>query len=242
MRIIQITDIHIPAKGEETYGIDVHQNFLDSLQKAKSLEPDHLVISGDLCNIDGDRETYEWVKARLELVDIPYSLLVGNHDDGGLMSEVFGLSHLMVNGELFYKYFFGNQSCLFLDTGRHLLSEQQLEWLANELRVLQGDVLIFMHHPPLFGGVPFMDNKYALQNRTAVQKILFNHINNIHIFCGHYHVDKVLHQNNVTVYITPSTYFQIDQHSEEFKVDHKRIGLREIVIEDGYMSTAVHYV
>ena len=242
MKIVQITDIHIPTSEEDTYGINVPQNFLNVLQKAQTLQPDHLVISGDLCNLKGDAGTYRWIKSHLDAVDIPYSLLVGNHDDGLIMSEVFDLEELLVGGELFYKHLFGSYTALFLDTGKYVLSDQQLKWLSSELEAIQTDLLIFMHHPPLFGGVPFMDINHALRNKEAVQAILFNHPHPIPIFCGHYHVDKVISQKNIHVHITPSTYFQIDQHSSTFKVDHRRVGCREIVLKEAYWSSSVHYL
>lgn len=242
MKIIQITDLHVAREGVETHGIDTRQNCLDILQKTKTLAPDYVVVSGDLCNMVGEMEVYEWVKKHLDALEIPYYLLVGNHDDGPMMERCFDLQSDFTNGELFYHQQWNGQDFIFLDTGKYILSQQQLDWLSQQLAGISNDVVIFMHHPPMNGGTPFMDNLHALKNMEAVQDVLFQHPYPITVFCGHYHVEKTMRMNNVLVQITPSTYFQIDQHEADFKVDHSKIALREIVVEGGYMSTAVHYL
>ena len=87
-----------------------------------------------------------------------------------------------------------------------------------------------------------MDNRYPMQYVEPVQKIFFDHDANVHIFCGHYHVEKTIRLKNITVHITPSCFFQIDQESAEFKVDHHRIGYREIVLDNQMLSSTVRYL
>ena len=99
-----------------------------------------------------------------------------------------------------------------------------------------------MHHPPMEAGVPFMDGKYPLQDMEAVQAVLFEHPHRIAIFCGHYHVEKSLQLRNLNVFITPSSFFQIDQFSPEFKVDHHSIALRVIDVVGGQLRTTVRYL
>lgn len=241
MKIIQITDLHVAQEGVETYGVDTRQNCLTILQQVKRLAPDYLVVTGDLCHTEGEVEVYEWIKKQLDDLDIPYSLLVGNHDDAQMMKRVFNLQTLFKNGELFYQLRIGTQDFLFLDTGKYIVSKQQLIWLKQQLSMLHKEVVIFMHHPPIYSEVSFMDIKHALKNMEAVQQVLFAHPHFVTVFCGHYHVEKTVRVNNVLVQITPSTYVQIDQHHEDFKVDHERIALREIVLEDNYFSSTVHY-
>ena len=86
-----------------------------------------------------------------------------------------------------------------------------------------------------------MDSRHALRNREEVQAIFLDHPYNVNIFTGHYHVEKVIRKKNIVVHITPSCFFQIGQDSEEFQVDHFRIGLREINWDNGVMMNAVFY-
>ncbi len=242
MKIIQITDLHIGKPGEETFGVDVRGNFRRTLLKARELAPDHLVVTGDLCYRDGQRSIYEWVKEELDEAAIPYDIISGNHDDPRLLAETFGRKELLKDGELYFERQLKGRLLLFLDTTQGRVSQPQLAWLARRLAHRNEDPVLFMHHPPLAGGVPYMDNKYALKNQSEVQAIFRNCPYPVHVFVGHYHVDKIIRSGNLSVYITPSTFFQINQHHVDFQVDHRRPGFREIVIEEGVLKSTVVYL
>ena len=241
MKIIQITDLHIDAEGESPFDIDVRKNFLKIIEKVKAIKPEHLVISGDLCYRDGEVEIYSWIKKMLDATGIPYSVISGNHDHSKMMAEAFELEHLMTDDELFYAKKIGKSTFLFLDSSKGFHSDKQLNWLKRQLKNAKGELFIFMHHPPVLAGVPFMDGKYPLQDIDAVQEILFTYPDNINIFTGHYHVEKSIRINNLLIQITPSLFFQIDQESEDFKVDHHHIALREIEIVNNHFSSTLKY-
>lgn len=241
VKIIQITDLHIDIEGESPFDIDVRQNFLKIIDKIKILEPEHLVISGDLCYRDGDESIYNWIRKVVDATGIPYSVIAGNHDDSALLAKTFELEHLMTGDELFFAKKLGKSTTLFLDSSKGYHSVKQLKWLKRQLKNAKDELFVFMHHPPILAGVPFMDGKYALQDIKAIQEIFFAHPKNISIFTGHYHVEKSIRINNLLIQITPSLFFQIDQGSVDFKVDHHYIALREIVIENNYFSSTLKY-
>ena len=241
MRIVQITDLHVGREGEDTYGVDVRANFLKVLDAVRQKQPHYLVLSGDLCYRDGDPQIYEWIYEQMERLNIPYDIISGNHDDPVMMAQAFGRSHLLKGKELYFAKELNGRPVLFLDTTEGALSEQQQEWLREQLQGLKQEAMVFMHHPPLQAGVPFMDSRHALRNREEVQAIFLDHPYNVNIFTGHYHVEKVIRKKNIVVHITPSCFFQIGQDSEEFQVDHFRIGLREINWDNGVMMNAVFY-
>ena len=241
MKIVQITDLHIDLKGEFPFNIDVRKNFIDILKAVREIQPDHLVISGDLCYRTGEAEIYKWIKNRLDLQEFPYSVIAGNHDDSILMSQVFQLEHLSTGNEIFYAKKIGKYVCLFLDSGKGFHSEDQLNWLKRQLKNAKGDLVLFMHHPPIIAGVPFMDTKYALQDMDVIQEILSSYPSNINIFCGHYHIEKTLRFKNLMIQITPSCFFQMDQNAMDFKVDHHRPALRIIEREKNYLRSTVRY-
>ncbi|MEM8908081.1 MAG: metallophosphoesterase [Bacteroidota bacterium] len=241
MVIAQITDLHIDQKGEFPFDIDVRKNFSRILQAVRDIEPDHLVVSGDLCYKDGEADIYKWIKTRLDLQDIPYSIIPGNHDESVLMADIFQLQHLLNDGELYFAKRIGKTPCLFLDSSRGHHSDRQLKWLKRQLKNSKEDLIIFMHHPPVKAGVPFMDEKYPLQDMEVIQEILFQYPHAVQVFCGHYHVEKTICVQNLVVQITPSCFFQIDQTDPEFKVDHHRIALRIIKKANGALQTTVRY-
>lgn len=243
MKIIQLTDIHLPEGGEDTMGIDIRANFRAVLEAIEQEAPDHLVVTGDLCYQAGSRKIYEVIKLKLDKLGFPYSLLIGNHDEPEMLAEVFNIEHLLVGEELFYKQQLGSKTALFLETSRGYVSDAQLAWLDKELSQQWGLVLVFMQHPPLMAGVPHMDNKYALQNMKEVQQLLFSYPNRVTVFCGHFHVEKTLCLNNLVVHITPSIYFQIDWRVASFRVDHSRPAYQVIeLVKGGGLRSSVVYV
>jgi Icc protein len=241
MKIIQITDLHIDEEGEFPFDIDVRKNLLRILTYIKKQKPDHLVVTGDLCYRDPKLHIMQWVREILDYNEIPYSVTVGNHDDSLMLAEAFKIKHLLNERELYFAKKIGKETVLFLDSGRGQLSKKQSNWLKRQLKNADSDVLVFMHHPPVKAGVPFMDQRYPMQHMEPLQRIFTDHPANVHVCCGHYHVEKSIRLKNLTVQITPSCFFQIDQSSVDFKVDHHRIGYREIVIDGDRMLSTVRY-
>lgn len=242
MRIIQVTDLHVGLANEATFDVDVRANFLGICQKIRELSPDYLVVSGDLCFDKADREIYRWLKKHLDSLEITYDLLSGNHDDPGIMAEIFEREHLLQNGTLYYQRQLEGFPYLFLDTTTGIVGKEQLKWLQEALNLQTGPVVIFMHHPPLLAGVPHMDRNYSLKNRDEVMEILLDYDKRIDVFCGHYHVDKTLSVEHLNVHITPSCFFQIDPYKEEFAVDHYRPALREIEVNENRLSHSLIYL
>ncbi len=242
MRILQINDLHIAKEGEDSYGVDVRQNFLNMVERLRSIQADLLVINGDLCYRDGELEIYEWIKSQLKGISTSVAFTSGNHDDPEMMADVFDLGTHIHKGELYYRLTVNHKTCLFLDTTTRNVSPTQLQWLKEELKSAEGSIFVFMHHPPILAGVPFMDNNHALINREEIQDIFKSYQDSVYVFSGHYHVDKIVHHQNMTVFITPACFFQIDQNDENFKVDHYRIGFRDIIWENCALQSAVHYI
>jgi Icc protein len=243
MKLIQITDLHVASEGEFTHGVDVRQNFLDILQAVKSFSPDHLIITGDLAFDTANEEVYRWMKSHLDQLEIPYTAIAGNHDTSTVLAKVFDLEYRLSGEELFYKYTAGDQPLLLLETSLGTVSAVQLAWLSEELARLDGPALVFMHHPPIVGGVAFMDTNYPLRNMAEVQDVLHRHPHPVYVFCGHYHVEKMICSKNMTVHITPTTYFQMKWQQPTFELDNLKIALREIVLRDdgAVESTVVYY-
>ncbi|MEM9990428.1 MAG: metallophosphoesterase [Bacteroidota bacterium] len=241
MKIILITDLHIGTAGEDTYGIDVRQNFLTIKSAIQEAAPDHIVIAGDLCYSDGVASTYDWIKDEIDALSIPYDVIVGNHDDASMLATAFDLEQHLKEGAIYYKKALGDWTAFFLDTRTKTLSEVQLQWLQQQLEATPGKVLLFMHHPPILMEVPFMDKNHSLLNRGAVQNILLADGRPIPVFSGHYHVEKTAAKHNISVQITPSCFFQIAQQKETFELDHRRIAYREITLREDTWRSTVRY-
>lgn len=242
MRIVQITDLHIGLAGEATFDTDVRANFLQMCRKIRELSPDYVVISGDLCYQEADPIIYAWIRQQLDTLDITYDLISGNHDDPVMLAQAFHIEHLLVEDALYYERQLEGAPYLFLDTTTGVVSHKQLQWLGSKLKQQIGHLIIFMHHPPVLAGVPHMDQNYPLINRDDVLELLLEYPDRIDIFCGHYHVSKTISVGNVNVHITPSNFFQIDESTADFAVDHQRPGLREIEVSEDYLRHRVIFL
>jgi len=243
MVIAQITDIHISPDLKPVHEVDVRANFLKALKDVLDhKEVGHLVITGDLCYQDPLLSIMEWVKASLDETGLTYSVIPGNHDDSVIMAQVFDLEHCLQANELYYNEVKDDLHLIFLDSGKGTLSVDQISWLKAVDSVIELPSLIFMHHPPV-DAVPYMDNNYALDEKNAVMETLSGLKHPVAVFCGHYHVAKeVSEEAQLPVYITPSTFFQIDDRIPDFRISTHDIGWRRIELRDGNLLSEVKWL
>jgi Icc protein len=241
MKIALITDLHIGFEHENTYGVDVRANFAAILQALQSDRPDALVIAGDLCFDKGELLIYEWIKSHLDDLDIPYYVIVGNHDDSQMMNDVFGYNGLK-NDRLYYTQQWNNWEGIFLDSRPKNIDEVQLNWLKHRLQQNEKRSLVFVHHPIVYAEALFMDEHHGLINMQAVQDILAESQYQIPVFSGHYHTQKTIVDDQFVQFVVPSCFFQIDPRVPEFKVDHYRIAYQIIDITSNMYRTSTRYI
>lgn len=243
MQIALITDLHTGQEEDYPFDINLRENFRNILEEVAKCKPDHLIVAGDLCLRAAEPDTYLWQKDLLQALHIPYHIIAGNHDDSVILQQVFNHLPLPKDGELYYKVYIGAQPFLFLDTSKKETSHTQKAWLENELKHGSPVPIVVMHHPPALMQVPYMDRNHALNDRDEIMNILQQVQKPIDVFCGHYHVEKLVCFGSIRIHITPSCYFQIDQKQQDFAVDHHCIAYRIIQLDDpSFMATHVHYL
>ncbi len=231
MRIVQITDIHIGTMADKPHGIDLRDQFLRTLQKVMTVHPDCIVISGDLCFREPSDEIYKWIGEQVQALPCPVFVIAGNHDSQSIMHHYFDCDYHQDTDEIYFAKTWLEMPVLFCDTARGVISENQYHWMEKHLELVQNQVILFMHHPPAYCGVPYLDTSYAFREIPRLQDFFKVVGKDIVIFCGHYHVERELLIANQHIYITPSTFFQIDATESEFKIDHHRPGYRVIELD-----------
>lgn len=243
-RVVVITDLHIKLD-QLAADVDTKANFIKMLKAVSRINMDHLLITGDLCFQLPEMAVYSFVKDHLSQLEFPYSIITGNHDDPEMIVKTFGYEdwYQKSEAEIYYVKLIKERPFIFLDTKKGSVSLEQLDWLENQLQIFRGaNPIIIMHYPPLLSGVPHMDDHYYLQNRNEVLDILYGYEAPVKIFTGHYHVEKTITSKNITQFITPSCFVQIDQHHSEFVPDHHIIGYRIIDFDKEAIQTGVHYL
>lgn len=116
MKLVHMSDIHLTAPGKTIGGRDPRHNFERALTDILKCHHDAelLVITGDLSDW-GDRDDYEWLKARLDSFPVPVRLCIGNHDRRANFLSVFP-DYAGSDGFAHGVYDTAAGRCLFLDT------------------------------------------------------------------------------------------------------------------------------
>lgn len=244
-KIVFITDLHIDKEDYYPSGRDTRSQLIDVINHIKKSQFDGIILGGDLCNQTGDTLIYKWIYDLFKGHNLIIHPISGNHDTSPLLAAAFGLQNYLTNGTLYYKILIGHVPCLLLDTSLGALDTVQWLWLDNEIQSsISPHIYIFMHHPPLICHSKHMEPKYMFKEMEAFKSLCekYSH-KTFHIITGHYHLEKTIIQKNMYIYVSPSTYLQIDPDSVSFKIMHPHIGYRIILIEkDGSVNTHAVYL
>jgi len=241
MRIAQITDIHIAGANECPHQVDCRAQFKAVLKEVSAQVPDAIVLSGDLCFRDPEGDAYAWIAEQLQVLSCEVVIMAGNHDSQHIMQRHFDIVYHIDTDEIYSMAEWGGHKVFFLDTARGLMSEAQYTWLEEHLTSSGPRSIIFMHHPPMYCGVPHMDALYAFQQIPKFQSFLDHIPSEMFVFCGHYHVERTIRVPGQTIHITPSTFFQINTWQAEFAIDHHRPGYRMIELSAAGVTTTCRY-
>ena len=193
LHLLQLSDPHLLADPQALYR---ERNpllwFEAALAEVERLQPDVLLVSGDLCQDESWggygrlRERLEWLRQRLP-GGLQLALLPGNHDQPQLLRSALGRQASLAPALLEL----GCWRLLLLDSHRPgcvggWLGPRQLGWLQAELeRDPVRPTVVAVHHPPLAIGDAGLDaiglhDGAALLSRLAplpgLRALLFGHV------------------------------------------------------------------
>ena len=220
--MVQISDPHIFAPGQLMEGrVDTAEGLRLAVQVAESLEPDLIVMSGDLVN-DGEADQYANLRDLLGAVTRPLLLVAGNHDHRDSVRALASSLETAVepltsrHGEL--EYDIGgcgpekNLRIIVVDTVREgfhsgLLTDERLRALDAQLGS-EEPTLIVQHHPPFTSGIDFMDH-YGLEGGASELDVLARHPEVVAVLTGHLHRHAVHIRSGLPVVTAPSSAAQV---------------------------------
>ncbi len=184
---------------------DSHSNeevYKKIIQKANEEQVDFLVDLGDITRVGAESEFIDF-KFLVNSLKIPYYIVIGNHD--------------VLNGDELFNNYFGYTYYSWDKSGVHFVvlddvtdenafSEEQLNWLENDLNSYkEKSVFIFVHKPPK---CPFVTSELLkFKGEEADERIerFFNiaNKNNVDkIYSGHIHNHLNYPQSGVSITIT----------------------------------------
>ncbi|KVO71415.1 metallophosphatase [Burkholderia ubonensis] len=197
MLLAQISDLHIKRPGQLAYQrVDTAAALARCIVRLNALEPrpDAVLITGDLVDFGRDDE-YRHLRDLLAPLEIPYYLMVGNHDDRAALRRAFADRPEWQDGE-FVQYAFdvGAVRVLALDSqvpgaSAGDLCDARLAWLAAQLDASRDrPVIVALHHPPFASGIGHMDAlRLAPAAAAKLDALLRGYPNVERVLCGHVH-------------------------------------------------------
>jgi 3',5'-cyclic AMP phosphodiesterase CpdA len=195
MKLLQVTDPHVPPAGRKIYGVDARERLDQCVADINRhhADADLCLLTGDLVN-HGDEAEYANLKGALDALTVPFKLMVGNHDDRALVRRFFPqATDVDEDGHIQSAIDVAEGRILLLDTNdpgksSGTLCERRLAWLDRRLAEKPDSPLyIFLHHPPLAVGIEYMD-AIGLRNGEELWAHLAPHARRIRLIAfGHLH-------------------------------------------------------
>lgn len=148
MKVGIISDIHLRSAHERAVMAELER----ALDRLDAIDPDHLVVLGDLIEDEDpetDRRHVRTVRAAFDGLGVPVTYLLGNHDVERLsradlrdLLSVERFDGRIEGSDLFYL----DSSAPERSGAQGAVSEEQLAFLDRELADAEGAV-VFVHHP-----------------------------------------------------------------------------------------------
>ena len=190
MRIVQLSDLHL-RDGLLDCGLDPWQQWQAALLRAIALQPDLLLLTGDLCD-DGCRETGQRLAASLAASGLAHAVLPGNHDERAALRAAFPAQDWRDENALHQRVDRKNHTFLLLDTlvpgceyGEFTV--QHLAWLTAHCPT-DRRVMLAMHQPPFAVGIAGMDRIHCrggellaawLADKPQVEAVVCGHVHRL---------------------------------------------------------------
>lgn len=198
VRILQISDTHIVARGERAYGrVDTGAALARMVaainQQVALLGPIDLVfVTGDLVDLGTAAEYAEFRRLTAPLT-IPMVAVPGNHDDRETMRAAFEDQPWMPeSGPINLRVDLDAVTVLGLDSAvtgapHGALEPATLAWLQDQLDALAPKpLLVGLHHPPFETGIALMDRQRLLQS-DGLARCLAAYPGPCRLVAGHVH-------------------------------------------------------
>ncbi len=244
--LVQITDCHLCRDPSGTLlGVPTLETLLRVLQEVGDCHPeaDVLVASGDIAD-DGDTASYGHFLDLVEELSIPTLVMPGNHDDRDAMRRRLASTPLSINGCTTV----GGWLITALDTlvpGVHhgQLGESELRRLRDTLDAHSDQpTLIFLHHPPMPIGCPWLD-RMGLRQSERLFEIIDGRKQVRGLVTGHVHQEFDAYRGHVRLLSTPATCVQYKHGTPQPVLDPVAPGYRVFTLRpNGEFATRVRRV
>ncbi|NKB57304.1 MAG: phosphodiesterase [Alphaproteobacteria bacterium] len=241
MKFIHITDPHIVPVPQTLCALDPRERLTTAIADINRHHRDAAltVMTGDLAYL-GEPAAYRDLRTLLDALDMPYHLLVGNHDDRANFREAFPETPVDENG--FVQYVVPTRAGHFVmmdtmeaEASFGIYCEKRFEWLEAQLTLLAGQpVFLFLHHPPFDIGINSLDAS-RLPDADRLANLIKKHGNVRYMFYGHVHRAVWGAWRGIPTSALPGTNHQVGLtlgDTDEMLGTHERPAYGVVLIED----------
>ena len=228
LNVVQISDTHITDREDTSYKMLSSSKELleDAIATVNEISGvDFVMFTGDMVDTP-TLDNYKSFFTILSELNYPSLVTFGNHDSavclagsdecsqGMKIDEVLEFVKKCNRNYIFDKTYYAfspktDYRIVVLDavvrdevTANGYISDEQLEFLDNELNQNQDKVVvIFQHHPPL---EPFKSDDHSIVNADKYLEILKKYKNPIIVLSGHYHATRIVREKNLIFVNSPS--------------------------------------
>ena len=221
LKFAQVSDVHFSTgTSNTTYKLTAESPrlFEDAVNRINETpDIDFVMFTGDQIDKSFEHELTSFLEYAEKLI-YPWYTVFGNHDTciGGFLTPEVYLKRVKEHNPNFefttpYYSFIPQKGykVIVLDTiirnrltANGYMSEEQIEWLDNQIKTSPKDtILIFMHVPII---EPFNSPNHKLLNADEVETVLNKYKNPIAVFQGHYHASKITRKDNILYVSTPA--------------------------------------
>lgn len=213
LHFIHISDTHVgPTRDTDVRGAlpaDRTRRLVEGINRLP-FKVDAVIHAGDVVN-DPDRDAYRLAADLLRPLPAPLLTVVGNHDDAGMMREVFGLPGQRLGGDPerhAYSTDVGGHRFFVLDAKVEdpsdpsgWLPEDQLAALREAVEGCGQPFSVWLHYPPLQLYAGWMNEFLLLRNGEALHDLLVPHAGRggrlCGVFFGHIHRATQVYRDGV---------------------------------------------
>jgi len=217
MRILQFTDLHLSSENNSLY--DNHFtaaiNFIK--QRKTELKIDFIVVTGDISH-EGQASSYRFFFDEIDKLDLPYSIMAGNHDNNETLQSCSSGRNKLRSIESFSN----SAWCLYSpDTvvrgeDHGAISDCEILRLTASLAAVKDQkIALFMHHHPLSVGTPLVDS-CKLLNPEALLKLCQDYPVNF-VGTGHAHTLSQQKLGHTLISVAPALSSQWVNGTREVK-------------------------
>ncbi len=248
-----VTDIHAKSHSAENgerllkpFFVDGISYFLDRMNS--SFKPDFILVNGDVIEGTGrdsdiGKKELSLIRSLFEKTAIPKYWVIGNHDLRSVNKKQWKKS--LEIDYLKESFEIGDYKIIILDSNftgededvapeiyytRGHVSEKEITWLEKELKKTDKEVIVFIHHPPLWD-VDWKGNGSLLSNSLTLQN-LFSKYNVLAVFGGHLEDIFIDKKGGVKYFVLPG-FVKNAKYQKTFS---------EITIKNGEIAVDMTYL